>query len=112
MHTAIVELYSLPDSVRAAAENHNLAFIGDYVTAGQFVVARIVVSSVLSAADVNALPRLNDAQCLAPLTYTLLADFQQFSKVLIRKAVLLGLSKDIIRQYSTLEGHDVFFLVN
>src|SRR5688572_28566634 len=68
MHTAIVEFDALADAVRAATQNHHLAFVGRTPFIVTAIVGRVEVRSVgfeLRGARVhNAIAR-NDAKLLA-----------------------------------------------
>ena len=62
MYAAVVKLDTLTDSVRAAAENHNLWLIFIYRIAVRCIVCGVVVSTVLCSAYVYAFPCLSNSE--------------------------------------------------
>ncbi len=97
MHTTIVELDALSDPVRATAQHHHLAARaqGNLVLAG---IGRIIVSSVLHAANRNRFPGLHNPQCLTPLPHLRFRYLEELGEIAIRKSILFGLNQQGIGQ--------------
>ena len=68
MYAAVVELDSLSDPVRAAAQDHDLLVLGRRRLILSDVVGRIVISSILCAGYMNAFPCFLDAELITCLT--------------------------------------------
>ena len=89
MNTAVVELDTLTDTVRAAAKNHNLLTVGIYRALVRSIVGGVVVSLVFGTAYMYAFPALGDIVRKTQFTYCSLACAGQLCDILIGKTVLL-----------------------
>ena len=63
MYAAIVKLNTLSDSVRAAAQNHNLRFIIMHRVLIRRIIGGVEIGTVFGAADMNPFPGFLHAKC-------------------------------------------------
>src|SRR5204862_4025872 len=92
MDAAIVELDALPDPIRTAPENHDLAAIGAVGLVAAGLVGRVEVRRVrdeLRAARVDGLVDRADTHALAPRTHGGLPDAEDLAEPRVREARLL-----------------------
>ena len=89
VHTAVVELDALSDTVRAAPQDHDLLPVTDlHLVRG--VVRGVVIGRILHAAYRHGLPCLDHVQGDALFPDVALLRTEEPGKVPVRKAVLLG----------------------
>ncbi len=99
MNTTIIKFNSLADTVRSAAKNHNFRFSVPNLILIRRIVGRIIVSTVLCSAYMDALPGFFYPKLQTAIAYILLRDFQNLTQVFIRKSILLcRCQKCVIRQ--------------
>ena len=108
---AVVELNTLADAVRAAAEDHDLRLVRADLVVVRRVVGGVVVGAVLGAADMDRVPGLLDAQGKAACADLVLGDVQDLAQILVCEAVLLGLDELLVGD-SIARGDQGFFFLN
>ena len=99
MAAAVIELDSLPDPVRPAAQNHHLLAIRRRRLAARFV-ARIQIrreAFELRRARIHAIEHRRDAQLLAPRPHVQRPDFPGPGELRIGDPVALGLQELLAR---------------
>ena len=96
MYTAVVKLDTLTDSVWSAAKDHNLRFILGYRIPVPCIVSRVIISTILCTADMNAFPGLFNPQADSVIADLILRDLQQLAQILIRETVFLCLDQKCI----------------
>ena len=106
---AVVELYSLADAVRAAAENHHLLRVGRHLRLAErgvarlrVVVGRVVVSLVLDAGDRNRKPALFAAERTALRTDVFFGHAEKLGDVFVAEAVFLRLDEQAVGESRSL----------
>ena len=112
MYAAVVKFNTLPDSVGAAAQNHNL---GLFCADGVFVlciIGGVVIRLILCAADMNGLPSLLQTQRDALVSDFCFIDFQKLAQIFIGEAILLCGNQYIIRRQLSFICQKGFLLLN
>ena len=100
MHAAVVELDALADTVRPAAEHHDLLAVGR-LSLALFVVGRIQVGGLcceFRCAGVDALEHRAHIRCPAGFAHQMLVRAQQLGESAVRKALLLQVTQFVFRQ--------------
>ena len=97
MHTAVIELDALPDPIRPAAEDHDLAFVGpaDFVVAG--IVGGIVIRRVrlkFRSARVHQPVTRYDTEPLAQCSHFVFRRADERRNLAIGKSKTLGLQQE------------------
>ena len=109
MDAAVVKLDALADAVGAAAQDHNLPFIGNRVVV-RCVIRGIEVSAVLGTAYMDAVPGFHYADSFSCVADIVLGYFQNLAEIFVGKAVFLGLRQGFRRGHRTFELQQGFFL--
>ena len=106
MYTAIVELDTLTDTVRTAAQDHYLGLVGGNGVLVLPIVGGIIICAVLGAAYVNTLPVFFYAKRNTLLANLILGNLQQLAQILIREAILFRGDQHLIGNHGTLVCKD------
>ena len=106
--TAVIELDTLADPVRASAEDHDLLRIRVDRVVVRRVVGRVEIGRIFRSRDVDAVPGLCHAERFPAVPDRVFRDTQDFAEVLICKAVLLCAYEHFICKVRT--GCDERFL--
>ena len=96
MNAAVVEFDALPYSVRAAAENHYLRSVAYRAFVLFKMIGGVVISRILCAAYMNALPRFLYAIAKTCVSDLLLGYFKNLAEVSVGEAVQLCLIKHVL----------------
>ena len=107
---AVVELNALSDTVRAAAQDHDLLAVGVDRALIRRVVGGIIVSAVLRSAHMDALPGLRHADGLSGIPDLILRYFQKLCQVAVGEAVLFRLCQRFRRRHASLSFQKLFLL--
>ena len=110
MDTAVVELDALPDPVGASAQNHDFRFVGADRILVRSVVSGIIICAVRRPAHMDAFPVFFHSDGDAALPYLILRDLQNPAQIFIRKSVLFGCRKHLVRGKSAFVFKQCFFL--
>ena len=78
MNAAVVEFDTLADTVRAAAENHNLLIVAAWALVFN-MVAGVVISRIFRSAYVNAFPAFHDIGRCSGISDIFFGNFQDFT---------------------------------
>ena len=119
MDTAVVKLNSLSNTVRPAAQNHNLRLICIDCALILHMITGVIVRRILCGAYMHALPCLCDSRRKPRLTDFILRHLQNLAQIFIGKSIQLRLFQHICRrnvpflfQQGFLFFHQLFHLLN
>ena len=113
MNAAVIEFDTLSDSVRTAAENHDLRLVS---INGTLVLVKmicgVIVSSVFGSAYVNALPCFLDAEADTSVSYFFFCNFKERAEVTVAETVELSLFKNVLFRNRAFHCNKLLFLLN
>ena len=79
MNTTVVKLNTLTDPVRAAAEDHDLRLVIGYRILIRRIVRGVIISAVLGAADMHALPGFFHAEGDSSVPHLIFRNLQKLA---------------------------------
>ena len=112
MYAAVVKFDTLSDSVRTAAEDHDLVLIVTCFALILDMIRRIVISIVFGSAYVNTFPGLLNAKFDSLIADVLFRNRKNLAQVFIREAMFLSGNKLLIGWKRTFGFCDGFFFLN
>ncbi len=108
MHTAVIKFDPLADSIGTAAQDHDLAVVGDrYQVFG--IVGGKVIGRIFHPTDRHRLPGFGGTQGDTTGADIFFREIEQLGQVAIGKAVLFGLEEKVVRRDPAFVGQQRFF---